>query len=81
MCSLRIVRGADRAVQVLRNHEQVFNLETGSGVFRFAFKGEETDMADLLGTLVTIDVLVSEFREEPINLEEAFFKLTKGEVA
>ncbi len=81
MCSLRIVRGADRAVQVLRNHDQVFNLETGSGEFRFAFKGDEADMADLLGTLITIDVLVSEFREEPIDLEEAFFKLTKGEVA
>jgi ABC-2 type transport system ATP-binding protein len=79
--SLRIAKGADTAHDLLRNNDQVFDLETGSNQFRFSFKGSQEETAALLSALVALEVQVVELREEPIDLEEAFFKLTKGEVA
>jgi ABC-2 type transport system ATP-binding protein len=78
---LRIAAGADQAHQILTQHQQVFDLQTGSGQFRFSFRGTDEDISDLVVLLIGAEVRLIELREEPVDLEEAFFKLTKGEVA
>jgi len=77
---LRVVANADAAHQVLTESEHVFDLETGSGRFRFGFRGTDVDVARLVQSLLIRRAPLIELREEPVNLEEAFFKLTKGEV-
>lgn len=76
---LRLVEGADLAHDMLREDQKVFDLETGSNRFRFSFSGTQTEISELLEAMVTNGVRICELREEMIDLEEAYFKLTKKE--
>ncbi|OPZ16041.1 MAG: hypothetical protein BWZ10_01568 [candidate division BRC1 bacterium ADurb.BinA364] len=59
----------------------VFDIEIGLNEYRFGFHGGEEEASNLLAELVRDGVRVLEFREKPVDLEEAFFQLTRGEVA
>jgi len=74
---LRLVEGADLAHAMLREDPKVFDLQTGSNHFHFSFNGTEHDASELLEAMVTNGVRVCEMREEPIDLEEAYFKMTR----
>lgn len=74
---MRLVEGADLAHELLKEDLMVFDLQSGSNHFRFSFKGTEQEASELLEAMVANGVRVCEFREEPIDLEEAYFKLTQ----
>ena len=44
-------------------------------------RGQDKDMARLLGRLVGAGVTVQSFAEEPLSLEEVFMMITKGIVS
>ncbi|HXH60176.1 MAG TPA: ABC transporter ATP-binding protein [Fimbriimonadaceae bacterium] len=49
-------------------------------VVKVEFDGTEQDQAEMLKALVDNGYKVTEFREEPIDLEDVFLRVTKGEV-
>ncbi len=74
---LRLTEGADTAHSILQEDQLVFDLETGSNQFRFAFNGNEEQASELLQGLIASGVKVCEMREEMIDLEEAYFQMTR----
>ncbi len=83
-------------IQVLDNHQLVDEILRSSPVVRdiryeenqnhgdrieIEFSGDDQAAADLLESLVAQKVRVAAFGELDNNLEEAFLRLTKGEVA
>jgi ABC-2 type transport system ATP-binding protein len=75
-----LVEGFRGVKQVL----PVENTENGNGhtsILEVEFTGDAEAAADLLETLVRQGVRVASFAEVATDLEQAFLRLTKGEVA
>ncbi len=53
----------------------------GTSYLQIEFNGNDSDAADLLAALVAEGVRLVQFQEERTDLEDAFLRLTKGEVA
>jgi ABC-2 type transport system ATP-binding protein len=72
---------AEAAEQVVRSQPGVGEVYTAEGALEVQFAGDDEAAADLLAALVAGGVRVVSFNEAMSDLEEAFLKLTKGEVA
>ncbi|MBN1639844.1 MAG: ABC transporter ATP-binding protein [Anaerolineae bacterium] len=69
------------AESVLRSQPGVGEVRAAGRALEAQFAGDETGAADLLATLIGQGVRILSFREVTSDLEEAFLRLTKGEVA
>ncbi len=72
--------GAQTLEEIVGAHPSVLNLRHDEGVWVVDFTGGDEEQARLLGELVARGVAVREFHQRRVNLEEAFIKITKGEV-
>lgn len=66
--------------QALSAEDHIHDLRSDGEMWTVEFTGGEAEQAALLARLVQRGIAVREFRERPVNLEEAFIKITKGEV-
>ena len=78
---IRVLSAVDEAERVLRGQRGVGEVHAVSGALEVQFAGDEEAAAGLLAALVGEGVRVASFGEATSDLEEAFLKLTKGEVA
>ncbi|MCS6862910.1 MAG: ABC transporter ATP-binding protein [Abditibacteriales bacterium] len=77
---IRVLDGVEEAERIVTAHGKVMGLESENGYLRVTFDGTDEEVAQLLETLVTHRVRVVAFEEESADLEEAFLRLTQGEV-
>jgi ABC-2 type transport system ATP-binding protein len=78
---LRLLSDADQAEQVARAEPGVGDMYAVEEGLELQFAGDDAAAADLLAALIAGGVRVVSFSEVMSDLEEAFLKLTKGEVA
>jgi len=79
---VQLLNGAtDRAASILRDDPSIRLVESFDHTVTAEFEGVDEDMARLLGKLITADVPVHSFAEEPLSLEEVFMMITKGIVS
>ncbi|MCH8275119.1 MAG: ABC transporter ATP-binding protein [Armatimonadetes bacterium] len=78
---IRVLDGVARALELLQAAEHVKSAEPGEdNVIRVQFTGEVEHQADLLEKMVRDGVRVVDFREEEIDLEDVFLRITTGAV-
>ncbi len=75
---IRLLHGQDRAADVLRQLDGVVRVESEDGKLVVELKGETQDFSFLARALIAADLPLREITEEPVNLETAFMRLTKG---
>jgi ABC-2 type transport system ATP-binding protein len=68
----------DRAAKLLSQHQSVETVEPRDNLLYVTLKEGVTDYTDLPTMLVSHSLKLTLFREEELNLETAFMKLTKG---
>jgi ABC-2 type transport system ATP-binding protein len=78
---LRLLSDPEQAEQMMRAQPGVGDVYTVEEGLELQFTGDDAAAADLLAALVAAGVRVVSFSEVMSDLEEAFLKLTKGEVA
>ena len=66
------ILSSDPQVQAMRRQE--------NGAWTIDYAGGDAEQAALLSRLIAEGVTVHGFHQQPVNLEEAFIKITKGEV-
>ena len=76
--SRRVRQGRTLRLKVLSNRDEVYE---GNGYLEVEFLGDDEATAKLLAALVGRGVKVVSFTEVAGDLEDAFLRLTKGEVA
>jgi len=69
-----------RAESLLRDDPSVRSVNGYDHTLTAEFHGEDDAQARLLSRLVGAGVVVQEFSEEPLSLEEVFMMITKGVV-
>jgi len=69
---------SEKADQLLRTLPQVTNVQTQNGRLMVELGSECRDYNFLVSALVNAQVPIKEIREEEVNLETAFMRLTKG---
>jgi ABC-2 type transport system ATP-binding protein len=83
--TIHVLNDPERAENVLRNSPLVRDAypaqNNGRSHLIIEFSGDDEAAADLLALLVAEGIRVSNFNEKQTNLEDAFLRLTKGEVA
>jgi ABC-2 type transport system ATP-binding protein len=84
--TIQVLDDHQRVEEILRNASAVRAVTCEAGQnrgnkFKIEFSGDDEAAADLLESLVSEHVRVAAFGELDNNLEEAFLRLTKGEVA
>ncbi len=77
---IRVLGSMEEAERLTGAHEKVTGLQVENGSLRLTFDGDDEDVAQLLETLVAHRVRIVSFEEESADLEEAFLRLTEGEV-
>jgi ABC-2 type transport system ATP-binding protein len=80
MVEVKVAGQTDRAVAVLRGLEPVMKVEAENGRLLVSLKAETHDFSFLVRALLTARLPIQEIREEQVNLETAFMRLTKGMV-
>jgi len=78
---LKILSNRDEAEAILRDRPGVGEVYEGNGYLEVEFLGDDEATAKLLAALVGRGVKVVSFTEVAGDLEDAFLRLTKGEVA
>ncbi len=78
---LKVLSNRDEAEAILRNRPGVGEVYEGNGYLEVEFLGDDEATAKLLAALVGRGVKVVSFTEVAGDLEDAFLRLTKGEVA
>ncbi len=78
---LKILSNRDEAEAILRDRPGVGEVYEGNGYLGVEFLGDDEATAKLLAALVGRGVKVVSFTEVAGDLEDAFLRLTKGEVA
>ncbi len=78
---LKVLSNRDEAEAILRDRPGVGEVYEGSGYLEVEFLGDDEATARLLAALVGRGVKVVSFTEVASDLEDAFLRLTKGEVA
>ena len=84
--TIQVLNNTQRVDEILKNLPAVRDITFDEGhsqgkKIEIEFSGNDEAAADLLEILVTQNVRVASFSELNNNLEEAFLRLTKGEVA
>jgi ABC-2 type transport system ATP-binding protein len=72
--------GSAQLEEVLATDAHVMAIRRDDSLWSIDFSGDDGARAELLRRLIGHGVAITEFRERPVNLEEAFIKITKGEV-
>jgi len=75
---IRVADKLDLAVKLLEKLEQVKTIQRNDGHLSVELQGETHDLSFLARTLVENRFALQELREEEVNLETAFMRLTKG---
>lgn len=79
---LKLREGNDRALPVISDHPLVAKVQTiDGGIIEVELKSEAEDYSFLPALLVEKGFRILVVREEQVNLEDAFMKVTKGQVA
>ena len=78
---IRPLSDAGEAEQIIRSQRGVGDVYAVDGALELQFAGDDEAAAGLLAALVGQGVRIVSFGEVMSDLEEAFLKLTKGEVA
>jgi ABC-2 type transport system ATP-binding protein len=78
---LKVLSNRDEAEAILRDRPGVGEVYEGNGYLEVEFLGDDEATVDLLAALVGRGVKVVSFTEVAGDLEDAFLRLTKGEVA
>ncbi len=86
LMSIQVLNDPDRAFTLLESAPKVHNVYTqrknhSTTHLEFEFSGDDEFAADLLDLLISEKIRISAYSETMTNLEEAFLRLTKGEVA
>ena len=84
--TIQVLDNRQRVEDILRSSPAVRDISYGEDQnhghkIEIEFSGDDEAAADLLESLVAQQVRVAAFGELDNNLEEAFLRLTKGEVA
>jgi ABC-2 type transport system ATP-binding protein len=74
---IEVTGDAQKARDLLQAQKNVEKVEVTGNVLHVAFKGVETELPDLLKTLVTAGIPVVWFQEVQADLEQLFLKVTK----
>ncbi|KPU27690.1 ABC transporter [Caloranaerobacter sp. TR13] len=75
---IKVLESVDEAITFLSEETLVSSIKNSGNEIEFAFNGNEKDMANILKKLVTRHIPVVYFKQEELNLEEVFMKVTKG---
>lgn len=75
---VHVLDDSQRAAEILQGEQGIRSVEHYDHTVTAEFEGEDTDLARLLGLLISSGVGVHSFAEEPLSLEEAFMMITKG---
>ena len=86
LMSIQVLNDPDRAFSLLESSPKVHDVYTqrknhGTTHLEFEFSGDDESAADLLDLLISEKIRIAAYSETTTNLEEAFLRLTKGEVA
>ena len=76
-----LLDGVSTAKELFEGTKGIDNLEIDGSTYAFDFDGDDSDTAALLGGLVERGAKVVWFREVPVSLEEAFLRMTRGEIS
>jgi ABC-2 type transport system ATP-binding protein len=77
---IRVLSSVDEAERLVGANSKVVDLQSENGHLRVTFDGGDEDVAQLLETLVAHRVKIVSFEQESADLEQAFLRLTEGEV-
>ncbi|HZU99852.1 MAG TPA: ABC transporter ATP-binding protein [Planctomycetota bacterium] len=79
---IKLREGNDRALPIISEHSMVAKVQTiDGGIIEVELKPEAPDYTFLPALLVEKGFKILVVREEQVNLEDAFMKITKGQVA
>ncbi len=75
---IRLADGQDAAARLLQNMEPVKTVQMDDGFLSVELKKDTHDFSFLARALLEKNFAIQELREEEVNLETAFMRLTKG---
>jgi ABC-2 type transport system ATP-binding protein len=75
---VRVVDRIEQAAAVLEQLESVKHVQQDDGALTIELKSDTHDLSFLARALVQNRFAIQELREEEVNLETAFMRLTKG---
>ena len=78
--TVRVVDQQDLAAQLLRKAKGVKKVETNDGVLKVELEHHTHDFSGIARLLLNNNFRIREIKEEEVNLETAFMRLTKGMV-
>ena len=78
---IEVLSQEDAALAHLQSHPEVRNLDPLEKRLRFEFTGSPEELSELVQQMVQQGLPVLFCKEIEVNLEEAFMKITKGEVS
>lgn len=78
LLEISVVARPDDAARLIQQHDDVSKVDIEKGIIRVTLKSGVEDYSFLPTILVENGFRLSMFREEEVNLETAFMKLTKG---
>ncbi|MBN1476667.1 ABC transporter ATP-binding protein [Candidatus Sumerlaeota bacterium] len=78
---IRVIGAERREMErALGDNADVTDIRCDNGVWVVDFTGDDEAQAQLLASLLERGITVQEFHQRRVNLEEAFIKITRGEV-
>jgi len=78
---VRVLGDRAQAKDMLMQFPDVIKVQPTDSSLRVDYRGAEGSEAEMLKFLIDHDVQVTSFREVKVNLEDAFMKITRGDVA
>jgi ABC-2 type transport system ATP-binding protein len=75
-----VVQGQEKAAELLSKHPNVESVASNNGYLQVAIKNGTTDFSFIPQQLLAAGFQMNLLREEEVNLETAFMRLTKGMV-
>lgn len=73
-----VARGIDQAISLLKNDPRVSEVTPQPGYLQVSLKDGQTDYSFIATLLIQNNLSMTLLREEEVNLETAFMRLTKG---
>lgn len=79
--TIGVLDGLESAKKTLEDFSSISAFKVEGNVIKANFKGEDSELSEILRSLILNEVKVVSFTEEDTNLEDLFMKITRGEVA
>ncbi len=76
---MKFTAGQDRAVEILKQNSLVRNIIIRDNSISILFKGNETEEAEILASMIQNGAMLSSFAREESNLESLFLQITAGD--